>query len=123
MTLQWPERDAIITPYLPRKHGQWWEVLEDIHFGYVRVPKGYISDAASVPWWGEWLIPKSHSRYIIPCIIHDYCRSHAQEFNMSVRDTDDVFDLALKVSCSPWRRFIIIRAVRLNAKLGGLYEP
>ena len=39
---------------------------------WVRVPKGFTTDLASIPRAFTWLIPKL-GRHLVPAVVHDYC--------------------------------------------------
>lgn len=112
--------------------GNRWETARDLeyHVGAkgseerIRVPKGYKTDLASVPWPATLFIPKSGD-YNPAAVIHDYLYgkrgkvivydSQGQAYAMlySRKDCDDIFleaMVALKVN--PFKARIIYSAVR-----------
>lgn len=64
-----------------------WELLSELLWElgqlgsgkFVRVPVGFVTDAASVPWFLTWLLPRWAPKRRRPAILHDYlCRSIAE---------------------------------------------
>lgn len=43
---------------------------------YVKVPAGFSSDLASVPWWAQRLYPPDDPAYLCAAIVHDYLYRH-----------------------------------------------
>ena len=73
----------------------------------VRVPKGFVTDLASIPWFARAFISIS-GRAAKPALVHDYMLTQGDP------DADDVFDEALGVAgVVGWRRWAMVRAVRL----------
>ena len=59
---------------------QLWKLLEPLVFSVkfngdgglsVRVPKGYVTDFASTPWYLQWLVPPT-GKWMKAAVIHDY---------------------------------------------------
>ena len=52
--------------------GDMYELLENIHYKDVIVPKGYITNGADIPriFWSFW--PPNRSDYLPAVIVHDY---------------------------------------------------
>ena len=79
-------------------------------------PKGFISDAASIP---KWLIPIAghpfDGNYLEASVIHDvYCISKSR----SQKDTHRAFREALKLDgVSRWRRWAMFSAVRIYNRI------
>lgn len=73
----------------------------------ILVPKGFVTDLCSVPWFARWLVPLS-GRLAKPALLHDWLllrgdlRAH------------DVLEEAMKVAgVSPLMRLLVSTAVRL----------
>lgn len=81
----------------------------------VAVPKGFVSDGASVPR-ALWAIYPPFGRYLEAAIVHDwYCvQGHRGESPIDSVQAADVFREAMQVcGVSKWRRFKMYWAVRL----------
>jgi hypothetical protein len=81
----------------------------------VIVPRGFVTDFASIPstFW-SWM-PRT-GRYGLPAVIHDWLY---WEQTVTRMEADDLFDAALGVLEVPiWQRFVICRSVRW---FGGRY--
>ena len=96
--------------------GRRWQLLEP--FGYrvdgardsIRVPKGFVTDFASIPRWLWWLYPPT-GRWGRAAVLHDwlYCKATRPR-----KACDDVFLEAMRVLGVPWhRRYLMFLAVRL----------
>jgi hypothetical protein len=76
----------------------------------IRVPKGFVTDLASVPR-ALWAVFPPHGRYAKAAIIHDYLYDQAIG---SKKYADRVFLEAMKVLGVPaWRRTIMYWAARI----------
>jgi hypothetical protein len=76
----------------------------------ISVPRGYVTDLASVPR-ALWTIFPPHGRYAKAAIIHDYLYSNAI---ISKQWADNVFYEAMGVLNVPkWRKTVMYWAVRL----------
>lgn len=77
---------------------------------FITVPKGFITDFASVPRL-FWIFIPPDGKYTQACVLHDYLY-HKQLY--SRKESDTIFLEAMKVSKVFWlKRRIIYRAVRL----------
>lgn len=88
----------------------------DILDGIVVVPKGFISDGASVPR-ALWSIYPPFGRYLEAAVVHDwYCvLGHKGESPIDYKVAADVFKEAMQVcNVSWWRRNKMYWAVRLG---------
>lgn len=77
-------------------------------FRTVTVPKGFVTDFASVPslFW-SWLPPQG--RYGIAAMVHDYLY---WEQSGSRAEADGVFERIMQdLEVASWRRFVIFRSV------------
>lgn len=81
----------------------------------ITVPKGFVTDLASVPR-AFWPVFPPHGEYAKAAVVHDYLYrfpSTSREF------ADSVFDEAMGVlGVASWKRWLITTAVRL---FGGRY--
>jgi hypothetical protein len=76
------------------------------------VPAGFVTDFASVPWFGRWLF-SPFDRGAKAAVVHDWLIEQAIR---SRRDADVIFREALGVlGVAPWRAWIMWAAVRLRA--------
>lgn len=103
----------------PLPDGRHWELLEefDYYLGsldsgmYIRVPKGFVTDFASVPRIFWWLFPP-WGKYGKAAVVHDYLY-HTRMFSRVVSDA--IFLEAMVVLKVPlWKRLIIYWAVRIG---------
>lgn len=87
-------------------------------YGEIVVPKGFITDGASIPSV-FWSIISPFGDYFGAAIIHDYLYNHDTEYsNYSREEADLIFKEAMFNLGVPWlRRETIYRAVQL---FGGL---
>jgi hypothetical protein len=102
----------------PMPDGRKWKLVKSFsyHIGtkfsrdYIRVPKGFVTDFASVPWvlW-SWI--PSWGKYGKAAVIHDHiyqthCRTRKQ--------ADEIFREAMIVSGTPeWKANLMFWGVRL----------
>ena len=78
----------------------------------IRVPKGTITDFASVPWGLRWLVPQM-GRYNPATVLHDHL---CQRKKCSRFIADAIFRDAMAILKVPvWRRVAMFYAVRLYA--------
>ena len=79
----------------------------------IKIPKGYITDGASIPKWAWSIIGGPVGKYAPAAIVHDYII----EFELYPRKkADKIFLEAMKVLKVPfWKRRIMYRAVRINS--------
>ena len=103
----------------PHPDGRHWELLEefDYYLGslesgmYIRVPKGFVTDFASVPRIFWWLFPP-WGKYGKAAVVHDYLY-HTRMFSRAVADA--IFLEAMSVLKVPlWKRLIIYWSVRIG---------
>ena len=111
----------------PLPNGKHWELLEefDYYLGslesgmYIKVPKGFVTDFASVPRIFWWLFPP-WGKYGKAAVVHDYLY-YMKIFSRVVSDA--IFLEAMKVLKVPlWKRLIIYLAVRLGGWLSWLVK-
>ncbi len=80
----------------------------------IRVPKGTVTDFASVPWGLRWLVPQM-GRYNPATVLHDYL---CQYKKCSRFMADALFRDAMAVLRVPlWRRVLMYDGVRAYAVL------
>lgn len=80
----------------------------------INVPKGFVTDFASVPWPASMLIPTSGG-YNQAAVLHDYL--YNQQF-LSRSMCDQIFLEAMTaLGVNPFKRQIMYRAVRLGGWL------
>ena len=111
-------KDLIIKK-IPDGNGDLFKVYLsfDYHIGsedseeYVRVPEGFVTDLASIPWFARWLIPKV-DRHCQAAVVHDFLY-HSQQFSRA--KSDAIFLEAMEVlGVAKWKRLIMYKAVRLG---------
>lgn len=78
-----------------------WEMEYEGSDVVVTVPKGFVSDGASVPWFMWWLMPPWGDRATRAAILHDYLRTmisdhRPNQYASSWRMADRQFYLALR---------------------------
>lgn len=101
-----------------RKRLRIWKVTEafayeSAKYGRIDVPKGTITDLASVPPCLQAIFPKD-GRYLEAAVVHDHMY---QEAIMTKREADLVLREGMKVlGVKPWRRFFIYWGCRLFGK-------
>lgn len=94
-----------------------FELLNDLHYqaeneAVIIVPRGFITDYASVPWFGRWLIPKI-GRYNRAAVLHDYLWSTAKH-KVYREWINQLFYQAMKADKVVWwKRKLIFWAVEL----------
>lgn len=96
---------------------QYWQLLEDFYYeigaegsGYViRVPKGFVTDFASIPKWFWWIFPP-YGRYNKAAVVHDYLYKKESGFSKIVADA--IFYEAMESSDVPYmQRAAMYKAV------------
>ncbi len=107
--------------------GGYFELLAplDVKIGgqVLRIPKGFITDFASIPKLARWLIAKTED-HIKGAVLHDYLYSLRGRIsfigigkrteNISRKQSDKLFLVGMKVcKASLWKRFLMHSAVRL----------
>jgi hypothetical protein len=117
-----------------RKNEDFWYTDNEFSFyigevkdqRYVLIPKGYVTDGASVPRI-FWSIFPPWGVYGQAAIVHDYLCDFRKltrngdkgVYDMTQKEIDDIFYDAMKVAGTPlWKRVLIHRAVRLYHNLG-----
>lgn len=105
----------------PLESAKWkrWELLEDL--GYqgktdsVTVPKGFVTDFASVPRLLVWLLPR-YGQWTQAAVLHDYLWSKCRRGDFDWFDADGMFNRAMREVGVPYlRRWIMWAAVRWAA--------
>lgn len=92
----------------------------------IKVPKGYVSDGASVPWVLEKLLPR-WGKYRRPAILHDFLCSKIKLnkphiFAPDRKSADKVFLDSMKVvGVGIFTRYLLYVGCRLGAILGPLF--
>ena len=99
----------ILTP----KGFKTWELVEDFKVetskGVVTVPKGFVTDLASVPRFLWWIIPP-FGRYTQAGVVHDWL-TWSQFFTR--KETDTIFsELMIKYGTYKYKAKLMYRAVR-----------
>jgi hypothetical protein len=109
--------EVVVRPVLPA--GKDWVLVEP--FGYtgntdtITVPKGFVTDFASVPRLCVWLLPR-YGRWTQAAILHDYLWRRARDGEFDFYDADGIFNRALRELQVPFlRRWIMWTAVRWGA--------
>jgi len=92
-----------------------WTIDEDGTRRTFTVPRKYLSDLATVPWWAQWAVPKS-GRYNQAAVLHDYFYTHLyNQYNKAY--ADKIFLEAMTVlGVAKWRRYVMYNAVKIGGK-------
>lgn len=56
----------------PNERSRSWTVLEDETILCIEIPKGFVTDGASIPLGLRWLFPHGGAKFP-PAVMHDYC--------------------------------------------------
>ncbi|KYM50763.1 hypothetical protein A2U11_08325 [Fusobacterium necrophorum subsp. funduliforme] len=105
---------------VPLKNGKQWELLEDYYYevnGYIiKVPKGFITDLASVPR-AFWSIFPPAGKYTPAAIVHDYLYSEFNTTGINRTLADKVFLFIMKeLGVGFLKRNVMYKAVRSFGK-------
>ena len=112
------------TPLLHIGKG-WWITTETLAFWSgdvvrVRVPRYFLCDLASIPWFVRWLLDRAGDS-VYAAIIHDYL---IEEKITSRTLADAIFREALITSSiKRWKRCLLYAGVRIGAILPGEIRP
>lgn len=99
-----------------------WILLDELVyfsllFGSLKIPKGFVTDLASVPRLFRSLFP-AHGSHSPAAIVHDYLyqmKGKIPSKNLTRKQCDQVFLEAMKILNVPfWKRHLMYRAVRLG---------
>jgi hypothetical protein len=86
--------------------------LKAFRVGDLTVPRGFISDGESVPWFARWLFPRA-SRALPASIAHDYRMVTAGTIEER-KQAHKKFQRDLETFGVPaWRAYIMSRAAKL----------
>ena len=105
-----------VTPIDARR----WRLLEPVRYTGAtqdfEIPRGYVTDFASVPRVAAWLVP-TYGRYTAPAILHDYLITDCIPAGLiSPVDADGLFRRAMReLGVAPVRRRLIWAGVRWGA--------
>ena len=95
--------------------GRLWEVEKDFTYvigkkNFVKVPKGFITDLASIPRV-FWSIFPPDGNYTQAAVLHDYL----YQMNLFIRkECDGIFLQAMKILKVPlWKRSVMYSALRM----------
>jgi len=96
-----------------------YELVADLYYkantDTIRVPSGFITDFASVPWIFRWFFPVMGTLSDKPAVLHDWLYV-TESFDR--KTCDELFYKALKErGVSRWKAWSMYKAVRL----GGWY--
>jgi hypothetical protein len=109
-----PVLNARIRKYYQGKPDQ-WELMEDcvvLVDGWQHIiPKGFITDFASTPWWcPNWLVPRS-GRSAMPSLAHDFLYTKS---GVSRHVADQTFRELLRQAGVPfWQRNLMVNYVAM----------
>lgn len=106
--------DTVVVKFIPAEH--WWkrakwELVEDYTSanGEVTVPKGFISDGASIPFFATSYFSAT-GRYFGAAIIHDYLIVVEKNWDKA----NDQFNKEMRaLGIDSWRRYIMMWSVNL----------
>jgi hypothetical protein len=109
--------DLVVKSYDETK----WELTEEFYFYFseddkstgVTVPKGFITDFASVPRI-LWSILPPTGRYTKAAVLHDFLYSNASHLELTRKQCDKMFLQGMEIlGVKRWVRNTIYRAVRI----------
>jgi len=124
MSVQVPAIKAIIILPSEQNEKTLYLLLEDFTFNGITVPKGFVTDGATIPRI-FWPILPPVDKYMPAAIVHDYMLTQT-----SRREADTLFNDTLKLlRIKRYRRWLMYGAVRIFAhwkklvtKVKGLYS-
>lgn len=103
----------IVVSFIPPK--KWfqrakWRVHEDFTSlnGNVKVPKGFVSDGATIPWWARSLFSPT-GRYFGAAIIHDYLIEVMNDFPRANVEFEQEM---INIGVSAWIRYTLMGVVQ-----------
>lgn len=91
-----------------------FELVEDYRYGDILIPKGYITDGASIPriFWN--IYPPNKAEYLSAALVHDYLTDLAVKGLRSFLEVDRIFkDMLVELSVSKLDVFLLYTSVRL----------
>lgn len=85
----------------------------------IDIPKGFITDLASVPKIFRNLLNSYGKNYTRAAVVHDYLYSHGYKMGIKRKEADRIFLEIMKERGVPlWKRSLMYRGVRM---FGGLH--
>ena len=103
-------KKLVVTP-----HGKdCWELYKDFEAYGVKVPKGFVTDLASIPKF-FWRILPPFGLYSEAAVIHDYLyRCEGLTSYPTKADADNLFyEIMLDSEVKKWKAYAMFKAVRL----------
>lgn len=97
-----------------------WSTINDLRYSGATqnfmVPRGFVTDFASVPQALMWLVP-STGAWTLAAVLHDwFCRVAVPAGYVSSRDADGIFRRVLRELGVPWvQRWLMWTGVRWGA--------
>ncbi len=101
----------MIFEHIPASHWHQntrWRVVEPVEIDGVLIPKGFVTDGASVPRMLWWLFPPT-GRYMEAALLHDYL---LQEHPRYYADHQFLSSMT-RLGVAKWRRQVMFYAVRI----------
>lgn len=87
-------------------------LLKDYATPEIIVPKDFVSDGVSSPWWARWIFPR-YGRTLPAAVVHDYCYGG----ELPRKRADELFYKNLKrLRISKLRAQLMFLAVRIGGK-------
>lgn len=88
-------------------------LLETIRVQGIAVPKGFITDLASIPFFLQWLISRIHKTTNTAALLHDYIYQ-TREIKITRKEADTLFLQEMNSQNTPgWKSFLMFWGVRL----------
>lgn len=117
--------DALTFEFLPNvtEGGrQCVRLKDDFFIGGILIPRGFVSDLASVPWFADGLFP-SFGPYVPAAIPHDYLYRLGGKLPdgrvFTRAQADRLFlDIMAELGVPWWKRSVMYRAVRIGGTSG-----
>ena len=104
--------------YIDLENGKfelWNDLIAVTPYGVITVPKGYITDLASIPWIAQCIIPKL-GKQNRSSVVHDYLYEvgsiNGKKITREIADKI-YFGLMKSRKVSAWNRHIQYRALRM----------
>lgn len=117
------------TPLLVRRvDPATWELVAPLSYqgrvDHWTIPSGYRTDFATVPWFVQWLIPRTGT-WTLAAVLHDWLITDGIPAGLvTSRQTDGVFRRVLREeSVDPVRRWLMWAAVRAAAPFSRHRRP
>lgn len=108
--------DVVLRQVTPSTFAVEEQVLYHGTHEYFTVPRGMVTDLASVPWWLCWLVPR-YGKYTLAALLHDLLCVQAARGCFSRHDADGLFRRCLReLGVGVLQRWSMYAAVRAASR-------